>query len=73
MKRHTVTYSDLGQRYRVELECNAVQAGRIASLLPAGKLEGEPLRWPRDPEQGALIAVLMVRDLLKRVAEATRC
>lgn len=71
---HTISYSDLGQRYRVQVNCNAVLAGRIARLLPDGKLEGElATPWPRDPEHAAVLAVLAVRVELNRIAEATRC
>lgn len=65
---HTITYTDFGQRYRVQVDCNAVLAGRIARLLPQGKLEGEPITVPRDPERAALVAVLTVKAELQRIA-----
>lgn len=63
---HSITY-----RYRVQVDCNIVQAGRIAKLLPGGALERTA--WPRDPERAALAAVLVVRDFLKQVAEESKC
>ena len=65
---HAITYIDCGQRYRVAVECNRVQAGRIAKLLPGGALAEPPMAWPRDPERAALLAVLVVRSELQRIA-----
>lgn len=70
---HAITYTDCGQRYRVAVECNRVQAGRIARLLPDGALVDEtPVTWPREPERAALLAVLIVRSELQRIAGGAR-
>ena len=65
---HTVTYTDLGQRYRVAVDCNRVQAGRIAKLRPDGALVDAAPAWPRDSERATLLAVLIVRSELQRIA-----
>lgn len=69
---HAITYTDLGQRHRVAVECNRVQAGRIAKLLPGGQLANANVAWPRDPEHAALLAVLIVRAELQRIAGGAR-
>lgn len=65
---HAITYVDGKQMYRVVVDCNRVQAGRIAKLLPDGALVDPPPAWPRDPERAALLAVLIVRSELQRIA-----
>lgn len=65
---HAISYTDFGRRYRVTVDCNRVQAGRIARLLPRGVLEDAAPARPRDPERAALLAVLTVRAELQRIA-----
>lgn len=66
-----IHYTDCGSRSSVAVDCSLTQAGRIAKLLPNGRVVGtDPV--PRDPERAAILAVLTTKFELERIAEKTK-